>query len=218
MTKGKKPNRDSAPSKAGADIEALLAERRKYEEWIAALEAKKDQTPPHVFTRVHADYEERLKAATEKLSAQSGTLGLERSRLAKRIEELDLQIRHRQDERSEIELRAHVGEMSEEDVEDAYQEADEELEKLNASRSAAAGDLERITELLSSMSGGRSRPAPTSDKPAETSGPSKKGFEELSFLQSVVGAEGKAVTPGVAPATPRPSQFTVPRQSTSRSE
>ena len=204
------PDKAADKSAAVSEISALLAERQKYEEWIAALEAKKEQTPAHVFTRVHADYEQRLKAATDKLAAHSGSLGGERSRLEKRIEELDLQIRHRQDERSEIELRAHVGEMTGDEVTEAYRVADDGLAKLNASRSTLAADLAKVTELIGAVASGKppAQPAATPQPPAQPrsapdapkpkSGP---GFDELSFLQSVVGEEERAAA--AAALTPK---------------
>ena len=51
---------------AGADetslstVEMLMAERRKYESWLEALEARRQSTPERVFTRVHGDYHDRL--------------------------------------------------------------------------------------------------------------------------------------------------------------
>ena len=36
-------------------ITSLLAERQRYESWIATLETRKASTPPHVYARVRAD-------------------------------------------------------------------------------------------------------------------------------------------------------------------
>ena len=43
------------------EVPALLEERRKYEGWLSALEARRDSTPAHVFERVHNDYRTRLQ-------------------------------------------------------------------------------------------------------------------------------------------------------------
>ena len=52
----------SADDAALSTVETLMAERRKYESWLEALEARRQTTPERVFTRVHADYHDRLDA------------------------------------------------------------------------------------------------------------------------------------------------------------
>ena len=94
MTKHKRPSpRDTGrhDTKANAeDVASLINERRKYEDWIAALEAKRDVTPAHVFTRVHADYETRLRAIVDKLQDNR------RAPLVLEAEEDNLAFSHRQ--------------------------------------------------------------------------------------------------------------------------
>ena len=41
-------------------VPALIEERRRYEAWLAALEARRETTPGHVFDRVKGDYQTRL--------------------------------------------------------------------------------------------------------------------------------------------------------------
>src|SRR5690242_7197847 len=41
-------------------LRALIAERQQYEQWLSALDAKKEGTPEHVFERVRNDYSSRL--------------------------------------------------------------------------------------------------------------------------------------------------------------
>src|ERR687895_197371 len=55
-------------------VAALIAERRKYEGWLAALEAKRAETPDHVFFRVRSDYERRLSEILERLRSQASAL------------------------------------------------------------------------------------------------------------------------------------------------
>jgi hypothetical protein len=38
------------------EVRTLVAERQRYEDWLAALEAKRAETPVRVFERVHGDY------------------------------------------------------------------------------------------------------------------------------------------------------------------
>src|SRR5712691_11670829 len=96
MTKHKRPTpRDDArsePKASTGDVASLINERRKFEEWIAALEAKKAQTPAHVFTRVQADYEARLRVVVEKLAAHTSSLANEVAGLKKKLERIDDEI------------------------------------------------------------------------------------------------------------------------------
>src|SRR6266550_1603230 len=169
MTKHKRPSpRDTGrhDTKANAeDVASLINERRKYEDWIAAVEAKRDVTPAHVFTRVHADYETRLRAIVDKLASHTNSLNDELATLKKRLAQIDAEIRKHEDERAEIEIRGQVGELDEEDLSEALSEADEGLAKLATSRKAVETDVERVTEFFAAASGGPS--------------PSRASFDEL---------------------------------------
>src|SRR6185503_722187 len=57
----------SANDAALSTVETLMAERRKYESWLEALEARRETTPERVFTRVHGDYHDRLDAVIQQL-------------------------------------------------------------------------------------------------------------------------------------------------------
>jgi hypothetical protein len=59
--------RDEGDSESLTLVESLMAERRKFEHWLTALEARRSTTPERVFTRVHADYHDRLDSVVEQL-------------------------------------------------------------------------------------------------------------------------------------------------------
>ena len=59
---------------ASAAIQALLAERRKIEEWLQKLAAAGDKTAPDVRTRVQGDYEARLTKVVTELQGYSDDL------------------------------------------------------------------------------------------------------------------------------------------------
>jgi chromosome segregation ATPase len=164
------------------DVVALITERRKYVDWIAALEAKRDQTPEHVYTRVHADYEARLNAVGDKLAAHRGTLGEQQAALTKKLEELEERILHHQDERAETELRAHVGELSAAALTEALRTADTEIERLEGKRASVEADLNRVEEFFAAADGKGA--IPSSARPG-----TQGGIDELIFLQTVVGPE-----------------------------
>lgn len=188
MNKHKRPtSRDEArpaASPAGAaDVASLINERRKIEEWIAALDAKREQTPSNAFTRVRADYEKRLRDVAERLAAHTGSLAEEQAGLKERLAAVDEEIREHRDERAEIDLRAHVGELAGSAVTAAYQAADQELARLAAERETIEADLSRVTEFFAAAGGGKLAPASGPSAPSRKS----QGFDELSFLHSVVG-------------------------------
>jgi len=184
-----------APQSAIADVALLINERRQFEEWIAALEAKRAQTPAQVFTRVHADYESRLRAVVEKLASHGSSLGEELDALKKRLRQIDVEINDHQEERVEIELRAQVGELSTAAVTEALRAADAELAQLVTARKAVDEDIVRVGEFFTAAAGGAAPSAPSASPPPRRS--SRTGFDELGFLESVVSedAEKKPAAP-----------------------
>ena len=145
-------------------VSALMAERRRYEGWIAALEAKRTGAPDHVFTRVHADYMARLDAVLVQLTTHADDLRREMEALESRRDALTADHRKAEDERAEAELRAHVGELTAEDWQALATVSDAALAALAARRSDVDQELVRTLELLDSTT----RPeAAQADEPAE---------------------------------------------------
>src|SRR5688572_33421886 len=91
-------------------LSTLLGERRKYEQWIEALEAKREATPKHVYERVHGDYSSRLQHVMEELEARSSELDTQRAELSEKVKELEAEEKAKREERAEAELRNTVGE------------------------------------------------------------------------------------------------------------
>src|SRR3712207_7911465 len=81
-------------------VAALIADRRKYESWLAALEAKRAETPDHVFLRVRSDYERRLSEVLERLRSQAAALSERAESLTTRLAALVEQERASRDRRS----------------------------------------------------------------------------------------------------------------------
>jgi hypothetical protein len=190
-----------APRATFEDVTSLIAEQQKYVDWIAALDAKRAQTPEHVFTRVHADYEERLRAVVEKLAAHRGTIEEERSALGRKLSNVDEEARRLRDERAEIELRGHVGELSESAAAESLRATDTKLDQLDKQRRGIEEDLFRVTAFFAATAGGAA-PAPTGSAAPRTS---RTSFDELSFLQSVVGPEEAGTPGGTEPAESTPA-------------
>lgn len=129
-------------------VGALMEERRRYESWLAALEARRSETPKHVFTRVHADYTARLESVVQSLVKHSDGLRAELTVLTTRIATLDEQQHRARDERAEAELRAHVGELTDNAWKEVVAASDALIASLAAQHAAAEEDLRRTRELL----------------------------------------------------------------------
>jgi hypothetical protein len=125
-----------------------MEERRRYELWLAALNARRAETPKHVFTRVHADYTARLEAVIGRLTGQVEGLRAELTILATRIATLEEQQHRARDERAEAELRAHVGEMTPEEWAVAAKKADDGIADLVREQAEAVDALARTREFL----------------------------------------------------------------------
>jgi hypothetical protein len=138
---------DVAPS-ALAAVTALMDERRRFESWLAALEARRDTTPPRVFTRVHADYTTRLEGVVGQLTTHVESLRGELDSLTGRLAAAHDEQQQARDERAEAELRAHVGELSADEWEKTAQAADERIDVLVSRHADLEMDLQRTRQLL----------------------------------------------------------------------
>jgi hypothetical protein len=201
----------SQTEKGVGAVAALIADRRKYEGWLAALEAKRSETPDHVFFRVRSDYERRLSEVLERLRAQASALSDRADALNERLAVLVQEERASRDRRHEAELRVSVGEFSQKAWEELLKDTTETATRIAAERTTIQAELAEIRELLG---GGKRAPAgPGSAAPnaarsgEETRSPGPAGEppelppDELSFLRSLITPEvpSKAVPPSSQP-------------------
>ncbi|MEO7713082.1 MAG: hypothetical protein ABIV10_09200 [Gemmatimonadaceae bacterium] len=135
---------DSTTSTVGE----LMEERRRYELWLGALEAKRAETPKHVYSRVHADYTSRLESVIGRLSGQVEGLRSELTTLTTRIASIEEQQHRARDERAEAELRAHVGETTSSEWDTAAAKADALIADLGRQHVEAEGALARTRDFL----------------------------------------------------------------------
>jgi len=154
-----------------AVVSGLMDERRKYESWLGALEAKRDATPERVFTRVHADYSTRLDAVLEQLRAHSDGLRAELATLSSKLTEIEGEQQHQRDERAEAELRAHVGELSPDAWNELAAAADRSIESLGERRRELERELARTRELLTEAERPATPRMPAAAVPPEPAAP-----------------------------------------------
>lgn len=136
------------PKSSAGELPALIEERRRYEDWLAALDARRDSTPRHVFDRVRSDYEGRLRQVDEKLSAHRHAIQEEKTSLESRQALVEAEEQLRRDERAELELRSHVGELVGADAEEAFRAVDETLEQLRRERQELTNRIQQLEALL----------------------------------------------------------------------
>lgn len=177
-------------------VASLMLERQRYEQWLAALENKRAITPPHVFERVRADYEERLKQVTSQLIGRTSELKDTISALTARLGKLQTEENRRRDERYESELRAAVGEMTPDAWQALMRESDAEIGRIATERASVTTELARLQQILA-MAGTKAREALEADRAAESKSPGQPapegvlanrppGFDELAFLNTLV--------------------------------
>ena len=146
----------SVDDSALSTVETLMAERRKYEQWLVALEARRSTTPERVFSRVNADYHDRLEAVIEQLKEHTEGLRAELASLTLRLTALEEEEQQRQDERDEAELRAHVGELSPDAWQQIAREADQSIGTLESKHSELESERGKTRDLLAEAE----RPSP----------------------------------------------------------
>jgi hypothetical protein len=200
-----------ARTKQIQEIEVLLAERRKYEQWLAQLDARKDSTPSHVFVKVHRDYSARLGEAQQKLSSESGAVHALATELEESLAKLERQIAERTDERAEAELRASVGEFAGKEWDKLRGKLDGAIADLSGEREGIQRELDTLRALLSEA-----------EPPAV--GEPKRDVDDIAFLRSVLGRStpysstpapiAEAAT-APTPAPEQPAEAEAPRASTS---
>ncbi|MFN8572773.1 MAG: Ran-binding zinc finger domain-containing protein [Gemmatimonadaceae bacterium] len=206
-------------------LTALLDERRRYEGWLAQVDARRDAAPSHVVERVRSDYAARLKGVTEQLRGRASELESTAADLAGRIARLMEQETARRDERAETELRAAVGELPEDAAHSALASCDEQISVIMGERTSLGAELAQVQNILGQVmaSPPPARPEPVQQaapevrpapepRPAQPAAPAAgtPAFDELAFLNSVV--KPKEAQP--APSFSAPVPMEEPRAAT----
>ncbi len=171
-------------------IQGFLAERKKYEQWIAQLEERAENTPPHVYIKVHADYSRRLDEAQARLVAEAGVVQKLVTDLDESLATQDAQVGEKRDERAEAELRAAVGEYGEKEWDKLRGKLDATITELTTERDALQRERDTLGALLAEAT------APAAAEPAPAPPP-------------VAVQEEPVAPPPVAakePVPPRPSK------------
>jgi len=125
-------------------LRALIAERQQYEQWLAALEEKKEGTAEHVYERVQADYRGRLDRVITEIRGHSEELQNNISTLSSKLVEVAREEDTRREGLQEAELRAAVGEYQPAQWEQLKSDAEREIERIAADRESLDGQLSEL--------------------------------------------------------------------------
>ena len=132
------------------DVRLLVAERQRYDDWLSALEARRSETPGHVFERVHADYVGRRSDVLNRLDEHVGALTTMRDELTARVESLDGRLAAHEDERAEAVLRTAVGEYDPARWDEVRQGVEGSIQTLDRERATLVSELQELHTILSS--------------------------------------------------------------------
>ena len=129
-------------------LNGLLKERQRYEEWLAALEAKRASTSESVYQRVQADYQTRLREVSGKLAERAGELRENIDALTLKLEDVSRQETQQREARQEAELRAAVGEYTDKQWKEIGGAWDKELGRLVKEKNALDAQLMELNRIF----------------------------------------------------------------------
>lgn len=132
------------------DVRSLVAERQQYDDWLAALDARRAETPARVFDRVHADYASRRAGVMERLNAHVGPLSALGEDLDHRLQELENRLAGLEDERAEAMLRTAVGEFDSARWDAVREDVEGQIAALGGERVGLLAEVDEVRTLLSS--------------------------------------------------------------------
>jgi len=140
-------------------LEALLAERRRHEGYLAKLEERRASTPAHVYTRLRDEYLTKLTDLQVRAAAEAESLsgGIEEDEAV--VAEIESRLGAALEERIEGELRADVGEYEPKEWSKKLTVLNATISQLEKERDARAGAFERRRELLRDALNGTSASA-----------------------------------------------------------
>jgi TolA-binding protein len=129
-------------------LNGLLKERQRYEEWLAALEDKRANTPESVYQRVQGDYQTRLREVSSKLAERAGELRENIDVLTVKLEEITRQETQQREARQEAELRAAVGEYTDKQWKEIGGAWDKELARLLKDKNSVDAQLNELNRIF----------------------------------------------------------------------
>ena len=189
-----------------AVVNDLLAERNKYQTWIARLDSTKDTTPAAVRAKVLSDYQAKLEGVLSRLTEHGDAVREQLEQRKVRKEELLAEESKAKETLAEAELRHAVGEYDEGDWVKVRAESNKILVGAREELSKVIEDIERLAEVAKLIAAPvaveppppPAPPAPPKAAPepepavAETPAPAKRDSGRAEFVPSAAKAKPPA--------------------------
>ncbi|MBL8997746.1 MAG: hypothetical protein JNL44_10560 [Gemmatimonadetes bacterium] len=129
-------------------LDALLAEKRKHEGYLAKLEDRRAGTPEHVFARLRDEYLTKLTDLQVRASAEAEALTETLREDETAVQEIEQRLAAVTEERVEGELRAEVGEYDPKEWAKKLEALTASVSKIEKERDARVASFERTRDLL----------------------------------------------------------------------
>ena len=141
-------------------LDAILAEKRKHEGFLAKLEERRASTPENVFTRLRDEYLTKLTDLQVRASIEAESLsdGLKEDETA--VVEIEAKLAAITEERIEGELRAEVGEYDPKEWGERLKSLNANLAKIEKERDGKVATFDRTRALLAEARGPAAFAAP----------------------------------------------------------
>jgi len=157
-------------------LDALLAEKRKHEGYLAKLEEKRESTPEHVFTRLRDEYLTKLTDLQVRAAAEAEALTESLKEDEAAVAEIEGRLAAVTEERVEGELRAAVGEYDPKEWAKKLETLTASAAKIEKEREVRVASFERTRGLLIEAKGAEAVAAlsATSAPPVSPAAPSPR--------------------------------------------
>lgn len=186
---------------SGGQIQQLLDERKRIEQWLVRLEKAADRTPDVVRSRVRGDYETRLAAVVKELQGYEVDLRDSLREVQSRQAAARTEEKQATEELAEAELRFAVGEFGDGEWSEKKTVILDRLIRIREDLGQAEEEINELEEVLGSIAA----PAVTEEEDAAEEAAAEP---EIAELEEVDDAEADESAPTPAPKGP-PGRITL---------
>jgi DNA repair exonuclease SbcCD ATPase subunit len=129
-------------------VKELKAKKIELEEKLKKLEAKKNETRPHVFQKVHSEYTQKLEKVLSELEEKKEEINSFIETLKTKKEEYEKKKSQLEDTIEEIKLRFEIGEFDERIYNNMMGEKEKDMKALESKIDALDKEINELLELI----------------------------------------------------------------------
>lgn len=130
-----------------AQVDELLQQRQKYEQWLAKLDGAGTRAPEAVRTKVRSDYQARLEAVVAELGTHVESIDAALTSRRETVAGLDARRADVEERLAEAEVRHSVGEYSDDEWSAVASEAQAVLDDLAGRLAGEQAEIARLSEV-----------------------------------------------------------------------